>query len=179
MKFYSQLNEKEKGIAKDILFVVIIFVLLALIDLELAIFVTVICAAVLIIRRIILQLNPDHGKNKKVIYNGKQLSVPQNTEIFELKDYASFEKLNKYAEALRFISLPPTILIIRFYRQIQIDKASAVIMSKVVKRLSEMEVRTVFSDIDVTIFNQLEYHDILHIIGGENLFSSIEDALKV
>jgi hypothetical protein len=52
-------------------------------------------------------LNPGHGKNKKIIYKGKELTVPQNPEIFELRDYGSFETLAKYAEALRFISMPP------------------------------------------------------------------------
>ncbi len=157
--------------------VVVVFILSTIIDIQLAIFISVVCAAILIIRKMILGLNPIHGKNKKINYNGKQLTVSSNIEVFELKDYTSFETLCNYAEALRFISKPPATLIIRFSKKSEIDKSSAEIICKVVKRLYKVDVRIVFSDIDVTIFNQLEYYDIIHIIGGGNLFSNIEEAL--
>ena len=83
-------DKKINGIIKDILLIAIVFILLAFIKVEFAIFVTIICTSIFLIRRIILDLNPEHGKSKKVAYNGKQLSIPQNIEVFKLKDNSSF-----------------------------------------------------------------------------------------
>jgi hypothetical protein len=71
MKFHLRFDGRITNIIKDVLFIVIAFMLFVFIDVNLAKYVALFCTSILLIRRIILDLNPRHGQKIHVVYNGK------------------------------------------------------------------------------------------------------------
>lgn len=160
------------------LLLALILIFLYYSGIEFGIFFTIVCVSIFVIRRKIIQLNSTKGRNKKIIFKGKLLIVPQNTEIFEVKNSTSFELLKKYAETMQLILVPPSVLIIRFNQQLTIDKSSAKKICELLKLLSDVKIRTVFSDIEIAQYNQLEFYGILDKIGEKDIYPNIEVTLK-
>src|SRR5689334_7600868 len=84
MKPESSHNAHIQELIKDTLTIVLIFVVFYLIDLEIAAFMSVICAAILLSRRIILDHNPGFIRGHHITYNENELIVPKGVDVFDL-----------------------------------------------------------------------------------------------
>ena len=64
------------GVIKDLLIIVVLFISLCFIDVGAAAFVTIITAAILLIRRTIYDFHPEFIKQPNIRDNEKELDVP-------------------------------------------------------------------------------------------------------
>jgi MFS superfamily sulfate permease-like transporter len=132
----------------------------------------------LLIRRVILQLNPGFIKRHKIFYKDKELAVPDGVDIFDLGKPPSIGNLYSYVEVIRNIAIPPRIMIIRFNNKFRITQSELDILNKIIKRLGLQKILIVFSDVNVNMQNHFRQTGIAEKIGEENIFYFIIDALE-
>jgi len=132
----------------------------------------------LLIRRVILQLNPGFIKRHNFFYKDKELAVPDGVDIFDLCKPPSIGNLYSYVEVIRNIAIPPRIMIIRFNNKFRITHSELDILNKIIKRLGLQKILIVFSDVNVNMQNHFRQTCIAEKIGEENIFYFIIDALE-
>lgn len=165
------------GVLKDSLIIVLLFGCFSFINIPLAAFIGVICTAIFLTRRIILDYNPGSIKGYHIYNNGRELLIPNGIDVFDLSKVPSAEYLSKYVEVIRGILNPPQILIIRFCEIFQLDEFEFDILKKVILQLKRSKIMIILSDVEKRINHQFEQYEIENEIGTENIFYSISDAV--
>jgi hypothetical protein len=89
----SKYNAHISGVLKDSLIIVLLFISLCFIDVGAAAFVSVINAAILLIRRTILDFDTALIKQPHIRDNEKELIVPKGVYVFELSNVPYMEYL--------------------------------------------------------------------------------------
>ena len=170
-------HDLNNGIIRDVIIILLIFILFSFIDITLASLFSIISTAILLIRRIIFSLNPGFIKGHKIFYEGKEVSVPKSVDVFDLRYPSLMEKLYQYIEVIRSISVPPRILIIRFNGIFQMEKAEFHILNEVINQLSKSKIKIILSDVVTGLEDQLIQKGIAQRIGKKNIFSNISDTM--
>jgi len=177
MKAMYHYIDHKKGITKDTSILIVLFVTFCFVDLQFASFISVLCAYLLMTRRMILILNPGFILGHKILFKGKELPVPKEVDIFDLSNVPSIEYLYKYVEVIGGISIPPSIFIIRFNGILEIQEFELKILMKVIERLQKSSIIVILSDVKGIVRNQFNRYKIEQKVGNENIFYQITDAL--
>ncbi len=165
------------GVIKDCLIITLVFVSLYFIDIHLASFVSLVCTVILLTRRMILSYNPGFAKGHHVKINGKEVALPRGIDIFYLSNSQSLEILYKYTDVVRGIMAPPEIMIIEFEEISYIGQSDLSILNRTINHLRSSNISVIFSGVDESVRDQLKETEILTIVGVENIFRCIRDAV--
>jgi len=166
------------GVIKDALLIVLIFAVFYLIDLELAAFIAVICTAILLIRRIVLDYNPGFVTGHHLIINEKEVIAPKGVDIFHLSKAPTMDDLRCYSEIIRTILVPPAVLIIRFCGMLQLEEYDLNLLSEITGRLQKSDIEIIFSDVGAGVWCQIKEFGINQQLGNSNICCSIDDSMK-
>lgn len=178
MRSNSSYKAPAVSVIKDCLIIVLLFLSFYFIDIQLAAFAAVICSAILLTRRIILDYNPGFIKGYHIQYNEKELAVPKGTDVFDLSNVPSMEHLFTYIEVIRGVIVPPATIIIRFCGIVKIEEYELDVLKEILRRLKKSEITVILSDVSESVRNQFGHCEIESEIGIENIFYSINDALR-
>ena len=170
-------NAYISGVLKDSLIIVLLFISLYFIDVGAAAFVSVITAAILLIRRTILDFDPALIKQPHIRDNEKELIVPKGEYVFDLSNVPSMEYLYKYIEVIREMLVIPEVIIIRLKAITSINEYELRILNKVILRLQRNKITVILSDVETNVQEQLAVSGIEKFIGKENIFLVISGAL--
>jgi SulP family sulfate permease len=107
-----------------------------------------------------------------------QDSVPKGIEIFVISESASMEVLYPYLEIVHTMAIRPKILIIRFQQISNIDSVGANVLNEIIRWTSVNNIGIIFSDVGITLKDQLENYFLPYQIGEENIFSNIDNAIS-
>lgn len=171
-------NEIIAGIILNIIISFLIATPFALIDINTAFFVGSIITSIILIRKAIRYLVPQHVNGYRNQYSGKELSIPKNVEVFEITNSASKGILYKYIGLMEMMAIRPKVLILRFENIIQIEADEAHILDEVITRLSGNEINICFSGVGMSLKRQMNQLGIGLKIAEENIFYSFADALN-
>lgn len=177
MKPQSSYNAHITGVIKDSLIIALLFISLCFIDVGVAAYISVITTAILLTRRIILDLNPGVIKGYQIRNSEKELIVPKGVDVFDLSNVPSMEYLYTYIEVIRGILVPPAVIIIRFCGIAHIKEYELDTLKKVLRRLKKSKITVILSDVNENVRNQFGHCEIESEVGIENIFYNISDAL--
>jgi hypothetical protein len=165
------------NILKDAAVLISLFLIFYFIDLQLAFFISAISLYLLMIRRVILILNPGFIKGYRINYKGRQLSIPNGVDIFTLDETHSVEALHRYAEIIRSITTPPEVIIVRFNKIKRLMQPEADILMKFINQTKTYKMKIIFSDVNTILQDKFRESTIELMVGGNNIFYYISDAL--
>jgi len=165
------------GAIKDALLIVLIFAVFYLIDLELAAFIAVICTAILLIRRIVLDYNPGFVTGHHLIINEKEVIAPKGVDVFDLSKAPTLDYLRRYSEIIRTILVPPAVLIIRFCGMLQLEEYDLYLLSEVTGRLQKSDIAIIFSDVGPSVWHQIREFGMDRQLGESNIYDNMNDSM--
>lgn len=177
MKPEGNHNGQIEGMIKDGIVCVLIFLAFYSIDFEVAAFISVICAAILLIRRIILNYNPGFVNGHHIVTREKELVVPKAVDVFDLGKVSGVEHLRRYTEIIRTILVPPSVLIIRFSNLLRIEENDLFVLDEITARLQKSDIAVVFSDVEKKVWLQLKESGIEQQLGDGNICCDIDEAI--
>jgi SulP family sulfate permease len=169
-------NAHISGVLKDSLIIALFFISICFIDVGAAAFVSVITAAILLIRRTIFDFNPELLKQPHIRDNEKELTVPKGVDVFDLSNVPSMEYLYKYIEVIPEMLVIPEVIIIRLKAITSINEYELGILDKVILRLQRNKITVILSDVETNVQEQITASGIEKIIRRENIFLGIDDA---
>ncbi|HWB27649.1 MAG TPA: hypothetical protein VG738_19365 [Chitinophagaceae bacterium] len=165
-----------RNIIKDGLILLSLFALLSFIDVNTAVFMSIIVTVFLLTRRVMLDYNPAVTTENCIGENKKVLSVPAGVIVFDLSKVPAIESLYRYISLITTLVACPRILVVRcsgIGRMLQEDIA---MVRKILYMLKQREVFVIFSDVSDTLRVQLRQLDIENP-DRENIFDNVSDAL--
>ena len=173
------------GPRTDALVLLVTFALTVLVDLTVAIEIGMVLAAFLFISNMAKvskvdlvtreTSEEDDDNDPKAI---KNFTIPKNVEVFEIKGPFFFGAAYKFKEAIAVMENPPKEIIIRMRFVPVIDATAIHALETVYKETKKQNIRFILSEIQPDVMQEIEKFGLLDHIGKQNVFSSIEDALK-
>lgn len=165
------------GVLKDVLLIILIFAVFYLIDLEVAVFITVMCTSILLIRRIILDYNPGFVTGHHLIINGKEVLAPKGVDVFDLSKIPTMDYLRRYSEIIRTILVPPAVLIIRFCGILQLEEYDLHLLNEITWRLQKSDIAVIFSDVGANVWRQIKEFGLDQRLGDANICGNMDDSM--
>jgi SulP family sulfate permease len=171
----------------DVVVLVTTFALTVVIDLTVAIEVGMVLAAFLFMRRmaevtnvsIVTRELADANGEDEDDPNGMQTrSVPPGVEVFEINGPFFFGAAEQFKDTLSQIAKKPKVLIIRMRDVPAIDATGLHALQELARRSRNEGTLLLLSDVHAQPMFALTRSDILQVIGAENLFGNIDDALN-
>lgn len=168
-----------KGPSEDVIVLLTSFFLTVIVDLTVAIEISMILAAFLFVRRISKTSNvnyiSDVEKNENIEYDPK--SIPKEIDIFEVNGPLFFGAAYKFKEVLREIK-KPKILIVRMRNVPIIDSTGLNNLKEIVKELQNRKIKIILSEAPLNVSEIINKSRIAFLIGKKNICNSFEDSLS-
>ncbi|MCE9597285.1 MAG: sulfate permease [Spirochaetia bacterium] len=175
-----------KNPVSDILVLLVTFLLTVVVDLTVAIEVGLVLAMFLFMRRMALITNIGvytNGLDEEEEDADDPLSisrrdVPPGVAVFEINGPLFFGAAYKFEEAMTTIATPPRVLIIRMRNVPAIDATGLKVIEEVHRSSSEKGTTLVISGVHSQPLFAMEKAGLIKILGEENIFGNIDDALN-
>jgi SulP family sulfate permease len=168
----------------DVAVLLTTFGLTVLVDLTVAIAVGMVLAAFLFIRRMAavtdVQLFGADGADDDSAFDPAEpwrLHIPPNTSVFEIRGPFFFGAVETFRETLDALNERPEVLIIRMRDVHALDSAGIHALRDVVRRSAQRGTRVLLADVQPQPAAALAAAKVIALIGGENVFHDIDDAL--
>ena len=171
----------------DVVVLITTFALTVIIDLTVAIEVGMVLAAFLFMRRMAEVTNvsivtreladadgDDEGDPNAV----RDRSVPAGVEVFEINGPFFFGAAEQFKDTINQVGRKPKVLIIRMRDVPAIDATGLHALQELARRCQREGTLLLLSDVHAQPMFALVRSDILSVIGEENLFGNIDDALN-
>ncbi len=174
-----------KSPRSDVVVLLTTFGLTVLVDLTIAIEVGMVLAVFLFMRRmatvtnigvITRELNDEEEKVDPQSIDKKD--IPDGVEVYEINGPFFFGAAEKFKEAISIIEAPPKIQIIRMRNVPAIDSTGLHVLEELLKSSKHSGTRMLFSGVHAQPLIAFQNSGLLKIIGEENIFSNIDEALS-
>jgi SulP family sulfate permease len=171
----------------DVVVLVTTFALTVIVDLTVAIEVGMVLAAFLFMRRMAEVTNVSIVTRELADANGDDeedpnsmggRSVPPGVEVFEINGPFFFGAAEQFKDTLSQIAKKPKVLIIRMRDVPAIDATGLHALQELARRSRKEGTLLLLADVHAQPMFALVRSDILPVIGEENLFGNIDDALN-
>ncbi len=169
----------------DVIVLLITFGLTVIIDLTVAIEVGMLLSVFLFMRRMAMVTNVDVVTNEfrdeddSDDPNGiEKRAVPVGVEVYEVNGPFFFGAAYKFEEAMNIIEKRPRVRIIRMRNVPAIDSTGLNTLKKVRADCAKHAIAFLISDIHTQPLMALDQSGLVDIIGAENIFGNIDDALN-
>lgn len=177
MKQPDDNNAHLLGVIKDSMIIGLLFAFLSIVETGVAAFVSIIATGVLLVRRIVLNLNPGFIKGYNIRNNGEELIIPEGIDVFQLYKVPTVEYLKEYVEVICSILIPPEVLIIRFNGIREMHEQDLMILSKIIMRLHSCNIIVIISEAEKSVQDEFKTIGIDRIIGDLNTCLDFSEAL--
>ena len=159
------------------------FVLTVLVDLTVAIEVGMVLAAMLFMKRMadVAEVKPlvsypiDDTDDTGMV----SLELPDNVDVFEISGPMFFGVANRFKELIHNIADRSTIVIIRMRNVPMIDATGVYNFNAMLKHFIHMKKQIILSGVNDNVRAELEKHDIVNLVGKNNVCSSFDTALEI
>jgi len=173
-----------RGPRSDVLVLVTTFGLTVLLDLTVAIQVGVVLAALLFMKRMaeVTQVRSITDQLSDVERAGFEaenpdVSLPENTEVFELAGSFFFGAAHRFTEALSELRRHPRVVILRMREVYAMDATGLHALEEVHSRLAHQGTALLLSGVRSQPMSALVSSGALDRIGEENVLGSFKDAV--
>lgn len=180
--FLSILTKNPKS---DVVVLITTFGLTVIFDLTVAIEIGMVLAVFLFMKRMAEVTNvgvitrelaeEDENPNDPMAINKK--SIPVGVEVFEISGPFFFGAADKFKEAMRYVEHPPKIRILRMRDVPAIDSTGIHVLENAYKDSLKGGTQLILSGVHTQPLIALERSGFLKVIGEENIFGNIDDAL--
>ncbi|MCB0731113.1 MAG: sulfate permease [Ignavibacteriae bacterium] len=174
-----------KSPKSDVAVLLTTFFLTVILDLTVAIEVGMILAVFLFMRRMAevsnLEIVKKETSGEEKLFDKNSIQnkvVPDEVEIYEINGPFFFGAANKFREVMSEIENPPKIRIIRMRNVPAIDATGLNLLGELIKDSIKIGVKIILSGVNSQPRNAMKIYGILNIIGEENVFDNIDDALE-
>ncbi|PLY04236.1 MAG: sodium-independent anion transporter [Desulfuromonas sp.] len=173
-----------RGPRGDVLVLISTFGLTVLVDLTVAIQVGMVLAAFLFMQRmanatqvgfITRELRGDDEDED--LNSLKFRRVPDGVEVFEIDGPFFFGAADKFKNALTVVASPPQVLILRMRHALTLDATALQALESVYDRSKRNGTQLVLSGVHTQPLMTMEKAGFLSLLGEENVFGHIDDAL--
>jgi SulP family sulfate permease len=169
----------------DVIVLLTTFALTVIVDLTVAIEVGIVLSVFLFMRRMALVTNvgvvtkefsdEEDADDPNAI---EKRNVPDGVEVYEVNGPFFFGAAYKFEEAMNIVEKMPRVRIIRMRNVPAIDSTGLNTLQKVHKDCSKHRIGFILSDIHAQPLFALEQSGLKTIIGEENIFGNVDDALN-
>jgi SulP family sulfate permease len=174
-----------KNPKSDVVVLLTTFGLTVIIDLTVAIEIGMVLAVFLFMRRmasvtnvgiVTREINEEEADQVDPMAVDKK-SIPEGVEVFEINGPFFFGAVEKFKEAMRIIEKPPKIRIIRMRNVPAIDATGIHVLEETYKEAKKAGTLLILSGVHTQPLMALDKTGFLEVIGEENIFGNIDDAL--
>lgn len=169
----------------DVLVLLATFSLTVIVDLTVAIEVGMVLSAFLFMRRMAEVTNVSvvtrelaDADDERDANSIQDRSVPKGVEVFEINGPFFFGAAEQFKDTLSQVARKPAVLIIRMRGVPAIDATGLHALQELARRCRGEGTLLLLSDVHAQPMFALVRSDILSVIGKENLFGNIDDALN-
>ena len=171
----------------DVLVLITTFALTVLVDLTVAIEVGMVLAAFLFMRRmaevtnvsiVTRELADTDGDDEGDPNAVRDRSVPTGVEVFEINGPFFFGAAEQFKDTINQVGKKPKVLIIRLRDVPAIDATGLHALKELARRCRGEKTLLLLSDVHAQPMFALVRSDIFSVIGEENLFGNLDDALN-
>lgn len=171
-----------KSPRSDVMVLLTTFTLTVLVDLTVAIEVGLVMAAFLFMRRMAMVTNIDSITQEMddTIDDTQELIsrvVPKGVEVYAINGPLFFGVAHKLEEALTTTDHKPKILIIEMHRVPAIDSTGLHTLRQIIKKYKKQGITILFAQMQEQPREALDQSGLLNIIGAEQLYDSLDNAL--
>lgn len=174
-----------KSPRSDVAVLVVTFLLTVVVDLTVAIEVGLLLAVLLFMRRMALVTNVEIITKEWVDEEEKEdpnavnkREIPTGVEIYEINGPFFFGASYKFMEAMKIISQPPKVRIIRMRNVLAIDATGIHALKDEFESSKKQGIAFVLSDVHTQPLIALERAGLFNVIGEDNIFGNIDNALN-
>ena len=174
-----------KGPRGDVVVLLATFLVTVLIDLTAAIQLGAVLSAFIFMKRmsdvqhirIIAKEIDEDSREIDQPLNGK-IAVPRGVEIYEINGPFFFGAAGQLDEAERAISEMPKVRILRFKDVPFIDSSGLYALKSFYKKCKNSRIQLIITGLHLQPLNEMVKSSLYDLIGEENVFSNLKDALS-
>jgi SulP family sulfate permease len=171
-----------KGSRGDILVLLVTFSATVLIDLTVAIEIGIVLSGLLFIKRmsevknirLITGMMEENGKEEQPLMS---FSVPKGVEIYEVDGPLFFGAAYQFDEADRIVGDKPKVRILRFRNLPMIDSTGLHALKNFYNNCKKQGIKLLITGLHVQPLNEMIKSNLYDLIGEENVFGNMKDAL--
>ena len=185
MSEWRSFKDLLKSPRSDVAVLLTTFGLTVVFDLTVAIEIGVILSVFLFMRRMALVTNVGIVTRELMDEEEKddpnaieKREIPKGVEVYEVNGPFFFGAAYKFEEAMKFIEKAPKVRIIRMRNVPAIDSTGLNVLKKVHKDCRKHAIAFLISDIHTQPLYALGQSEMIGLIGEENIFGNIDDALN-
>ncbi|HXV18974.1 MAG TPA: sulfate permease [Candidatus Omnitrophota bacterium] len=107
-----------------------------------------------------------------------KLKVPEGVEVYEIQGPFFFAVANKFEEATRIVSKKPKVRVLRLRNVPFIDSTALHALKGFYRKCQHNKIPLIIVGLHVQPLNELVKSELFDLIGEENVFNNIKDALR-
>ncbi len=158
------------------------FLLTVVFDLTVALQVGILLALFLFVRRVSKTVDIQVVKDEidSGDYSddpGDNLHLPKGVDVFEIDGPFFFGIANKFEEAYKQVQKPPKVRIIRMRKVPFLDTTGVKNLTAFYKQCKADKTQIILSGVSDSVLEELKKGGLFDLIGAENIFDQIEDAV--
>ena len=173
-----------KNPKSDVAVLIATFLLTVIFDLTIAIEIGLLLAVVLFLRRIsetsgisIFKSEIDEADYVEGTSDTEKLQLPKGVEVYEIEGPFFFGVANKFEETMKQIGDKPAIRIIRMRKVPFIDSTGTHNLENLIKMSKKDKTQILLSGVNENVRNVLINVGIEKLLGAENIYPNINEAL--
>ena len=173
-----------KNPKSDVAVLIATFLLTVIFDLTIAIEIGLLLAVVLFLRRIsetsgvsIFKSEIDEADYVEGSSDTEKLQLPKGVEVYEIEGPFFFGVANKFEETMKQIGDKPAIRIIRMRKVPFIDSTGTHNLENLIKMSQKDKTQILLSGVNENVRNVLINVGIEKLLGAENIYPNINEAL--
>jgi SulP family sulfate permease len=173
-----------KNPKSDVAVLIATFLLTVIFDLTIAIEIGLLLAVVLFLRRIsetsgvsIFRSEIDEADYVEGTSDTEKLQLPKGVEVYEIEGPFFFGVANKFEETMKQIGDKPAIRIIRMRKVPFIDSTGTHNLENLIKMSQKDKTQILLSGVNENVRNVLINVGIEKLLGAENIYPNINEAL--
>lgn len=174
-----------KNPKSDVAVLIATFLLTVIFDLTIAIEIGLLLAVVLFLRRIsetsnisIFKSEIDEADYVEGSSDTEKLLLPKGVEVYEIEGPFFFGVANKFEETMKQIGDKPAIRIIRMRKVPFIDSTGTHNLENLIKMSKKDKTQILLSGVNDNVRNVLTNVGIEKLLGSENIYPNINEALE-
>lgn len=174
-----------RGQRSDVVVMLTTFFLTVLFDLTVAIEIGMVLAAFLFMRRMaeIGDIRPVENRVMELEDRDdpdsiQHFDIPQGVQVFELNGPLFFGVAHKFKEAMRRVSKPPKVVILRMRFVPTIDETGIHNLREFIRNLEARKIKVLLSGVSPMLQEELQEARILFLVGKKNVARHFTQALE-
>lgn len=178
MSEWRSFRDLLRGSRGGALVLVATFLLTVFIDLTVAIEIGMVLSAFIFMKRMADLTNIKVLDGSSEEDRSEPFTAPEGVEIYEVNGPLFFGAAHKFEEASRTVSKKPKVRILRLRNVTLIDSTGLYALKNFHKRCRQSGIQLLIAGLHAQPLNELVKTDLFDLIGEENVFPSIKEAIE-